>query len=157
MLAHVFSSYIFSLKIQFLFFPIFMNCWNIYSMMLRQSVIFFPNYVGWRIKVLSIKKRNLCKNLPTQFRYPRWCMRLKILHRLSVKRDDPEFSDNLYAFLPFLCFFRPTQNEGRSKILNCWTWTKVTSQASGHFWSNSYRIQVMVTSLIEMLEHGNSN
>ena len=118
---------------------------------------FFPNYVGWKIKVLSIKKRNLCKNLPTQFRYPRWCMRLKILHRLSVKRDDPEFSDNLYAFLPFLCFFRPTQNEGRSKILNCWTWTKVTSQASGHFWSNSYRIQVMVTSLIEMLEHGNSN
>ena len=118
---------------------------------------FFPNYVGWKIKVLSIKKQNLRKNLATQFRYPRWCMRLKILHRLSVKRDDPEFSDNLYAFLPFLCFFRPTQNEGSSKILNCWTWTKVTSQASGHFWSNSYRIQVMVTSLIEMLDHGNSN
>ena len=118
---------------------------------------FFPNYVGWKIKVLSIKKQNLCKNLATQFRYPRWCMRLNILHRLSVKRDDPEFSDNLYAFLPFLYFFRPTQNEGRSKILNCWTWTKVTSQASGHFWSNSYRIQVMVTSLIEMLDHGNSN
>ena len=35
---------------------------------------------------------------------------------------------------------------------NYWTWTKTTPRKKGHFWSNSYEIEVMITSLIEMLE-----
>ena len=72
-------------------------------------------------------------------------MKLKILHLLSVKRDDLEFFKNLYAFLPISYTFKPTQDGG------------VTPQASGHFWSNSYKTEVMVTSLMEMLEHGNNS
>ena len=33
-----------------------------------------------------------------------------------------------------------------------WTWTKATPQKKWFFWSNSYKIEVMITSLTEMLE-----
>ena len=48
-------------------------------------------------------------------------------------------------FFPISYTFKPTQDGG------------VTPQASGHFWSNSYKTEVMVTSLMEMLEHGNNS
>ena len=37
-------------------------------------------------------------------------------------------------------------------VPNYWTWTKATSQKRLFFWSNSYKIGVMITSLIEILE-----
>ena len=36
-------------------------------------------------------------------------------------------------------------------VLNYWTWTKTTPQEKQFFWSNPYKIKVMLTSLIEML------
>ena len=37
-------------------------------------------------------------------------------------------------------------------VSNHWTWTKNTFQKSVFFWSNPYKIEVVITSLIEMLE-----
>ena len=72
-------------------------------------------------------------------------MKLKILHRLSVKRDDLKF---LTICMLFFLFHVP---------LNLLRMEGVTPQASGHFWSNSYQTEIMVTSLMEMLEHGNNS
>ena len=40
-------------------------------------------------------------------------------------------------------------------VPNYWTWTKTTPQKKCSFWSNPYKIEVMITSLIEMLEWPN--
>ena len=37
-------------------------------------------------------------------------------------------------------------------VQNYWTWTKSTPQKNCFFWLNSYKIDVIATSLIEMLE-----
>ena len=37
-------------------------------------------------------------------------------------------------------------------VPNHWSWTKTTPQKKWYFWSNPYKIEVMITSLIEMLE-----
>ena len=37
-------------------------------------------------------------------------------------------------------------------VPNYWTWTKTTPQKKQFFWSNPYKIEVMITSPIEMLE-----
>ena len=37
-------------------------------------------------------------------------------------------------------------------VPNYWTWTKTTPQKKRFFWSNPYKIEVMITSLIQMLE-----
>ena len=37
-------------------------------------------------------------------------------------------------------------------VANHWTWTKCTPQKIWFFWSNPYKIEVMITSLIERLE-----
>ena len=37
-------------------------------------------------------------------------------------------------------------------VLNYWTSTRSTPQKNWFFWSNSYKIEVMIISLIEMLE-----
>ena len=36
-------------------------------------------------------------------------------------------------------------------IPNYWTWTRTTPQKKRFFWSNPYKIETMITSLIEML------
>ena len=40
---------------------------------------------------------------------------------------------------------------------NCWTWTKTTSQKKWFFWLNPYKIEVVITSLREMLQLPNFN
>ena len=37
-------------------------------------------------------------------------------------------------------------------VPNYWTWTKTTPQKRRFFWSNPYNIEVVITSLIEMLQ-----
>ena len=37
-------------------------------------------------------------------------------------------------------------------VPNYWTWTKTTSQKKRFFWSNPYKIEVIITFLIEMLQ-----
>ena len=37
-------------------------------------------------------------------------------------------------------------------VPNYWTWTKTTGQKKRFFWSNPYKIEVVITSLIEMLQ-----
>ena len=37
-------------------------------------------------------------------------------------------------------------------VPNYWTWTKATTQKSQFLWSNPYKIEAMITFLIEMLE-----
>ena len=37
-------------------------------------------------------------------------------------------------------------------VINYWTWTETTAQKKRFFWSNLYKIDVMITSLIEVLE-----
>ena len=37
-------------------------------------------------------------------------------------------------------------------VRNYWTWTKITPQKKQFFWSKQYKIEVMITSLIEMLQ-----
>ena len=37
-------------------------------------------------------------------------------------------------------------------VANYWTWTNNTPQKKQFFWSNSYKIEVMITSFTEMLE-----
>ena len=37
-------------------------------------------------------------------------------------------------------------------VPNYWTWIKTTPQKKWFFWSNPYKIEVMITSLIQMLE-----
>ena len=37
-------------------------------------------------------------------------------------------------------------------VYNYWTWTEITPQKKGFFWSNPYKIKVMIAFLIEMLE-----
>ena len=37
-------------------------------------------------------------------------------------------------------------------VPNYWTWTKTAPQKKWFFWSDLYKIEVMITSLIEMLE-----
>ena len=37
-------------------------------------------------------------------------------------------------------------------VPNYWTWTKTIPQKKVFFWSNPYKIEVMISSLIEMLE-----
>ena len=37
-------------------------------------------------------------------------------------------------------------------VSNYWTWTKTTSQKKRYFWSNPYKIEVVITSFIEMLQ-----
>ena len=51
--------------------------------------------------------------------------------------------------LPHLCkFSRPCLVQ----VSNYWTWTRSISQKNRSFWSNPYKIMVMITSLIVMLE-----
>ena len=40
---------------------------------------------------------------------------------------------------------------------NSWTWTKTTPQKEWLFWSNPYKIVVMITTFTEMLELSNSD
>ena len=40
-------------------------------------------------------------------------------------------------------------------VSNYWTWTKTTPQKKWFFWSNPCKIEVMITSLIELLELSN--
>ena len=40
-------------------------------------------------------------------------------------------------------------------VSDYWTWTKTTPQRKQFFWSNPYKIKVMITSLTEMLEFPN--
>ena len=35
---------------------------------------------------------------------------------------------------------------------NYWTWARTTPQKKQYFWSNPYKMEIMITSLIEMLE-----
>ena len=37
-------------------------------------------------------------------------------------------------------------------VPNYWTWTKITPQKKRCFWSNSYKFEVLITSLIQMPE-----
>ena len=37
-------------------------------------------------------------------------------------------------------------------VSNYWTWTKTTSQRKRYFWWNPYKIEVVITSFIEMLQ-----
>ena len=37
-------------------------------------------------------------------------------------------------------------------VPNYWTWTKTTPQKKWFFWSNPYKMEVMITSLIEILQ-----
>ena len=46
--------------------------------------------------------------------------------------------------------------DGLSKMQNYWTWTKTTFQVSDHFCSNFYKTEIMIISLMEMLELPNS-
>ena len=112
-------------------------------------------------KSFVTKEQNVSNNLANQFRCPRRCIRVEILYQLSVQRNDLEFSDVFLYFNSFplliLCSFNPFQG-GRMgvgvvrwqnpQLLNL---NRAHHQVSGHFWSNSYKIEV-ITSLIEMLE-----
>ena len=40
-------------------------------------------------------------------------------------------------------------------VPNYWTWTKSTPKKNWFFWSNPYKIDIMITSVIEMLELSN--
>lgn len=69
---------------------------------------------------MLIKEKHVSNNIANQLRYLRCRIRLGIFHRLSVTRDDPEFSDILYAFLSFLCTFKRSQDgveEAKSKVI----------------------------------------
>ena len=37
-------------------------------------------------------------------------------------------------------------------LLNYWTWNKITSQKKSFLWRNLYKIEVMITSFLEILE-----
>ena len=58
-------------------------------------------------------------------------------------------------FLTFSFNHFATRRISRSYLVpvpNYWTWIKTTPQKKWFFWSNPYKIDVMITSLIEILE-----
>ena len=55
----------------------------------------------------------------------------------------------VWTLLPHWCNIASSDLES---VPNYWTWTKTTSQKKWFFWSNPYKIEVMITSLLEMLE-----
>ena len=79
------------------------------------------------------------KNLPVFF--------LQLLQRLELASKTFFLLDSF--LLPHFCkFSRPYP----VPVPNCWTWTKSISWNNCLFWSNPYKIEVMITSLKEMLE-----
>ena len=53
------------------------------------------------------------------------------------------------TFLPHWC---KISRSYLAQIPNYWTWTKTTLEKTWFFWSNPYEFEVMIISLIEMLE-----
>ena len=66
-------------------------------------MVFFQNYVGWKVKVSSIKEQNVSNNLTNQFRCSRRCVTQAIFYRLSVQCKDTEFSLIFFSFLAIHC------------------------------------------------------
>ena len=101
LLTVVFSSFIF--QILFLFFLFLGNVEISVQNALSMFSLYLQNYIGWTIKVLTIKEQNVPNNLVNQFRYLRRCIRLEIFYRLNVQNNEFAFSDIFNAFVLLHC------------------------------------------------------
>ena len=61
----------------------------------------------------------------------------------------PQIFLTLLTLLPHWC---KISNSYLMPVPNYWSWTKTTPQKKQFFWSNPYKIEVMITSFTEMLE-----
>ena len=56
-----------------------------------------------------------------------------------------------FSFKPFATLMQ-IYSSYLVSVPNYWTWTKTTPQKKWFIWSNGYKLEVMINSLIEMLE-----
>ena len=64
----------------------------------------------------------------------------------------PVISKNVRTSPQNLLTFSFNSSSGLVSVPNYWTLSKTTPQKKRFFWSNPYKIEIMITSLIEMLE-----
>ena len=66
----------------------------------------------------------------------------------NVRTSPKTFWLLVLTFLPHCC---KISSPDLMAVLNYWTWTKITPEKKQFFWLNPYKVEVMITSLIEML------
>ena len=84
-----------------LFFT-FMIFWCFDLKKLNQS-FFFQNYVGWKIKVLLIKREKYIQHFSKPIQIPMWFIRLKIFHQFECSKFWFWIFRHILCFLFFLC------------------------------------------------------
>ena len=67
----------------------------------------------------------------------------------NVRTSFQNFLTFSFNLLPYWC---KISGSYLVPLPNYWTWTKTTPQKKRFFWSNPYKIEIMITSVIEMLE-----
>ena len=117
--------------------------WNIWKIMLRDII----KKMERKIKAVSsstflltlFRMRGAKKAAPTSFSFV-----------TSAKVGNRPRNWILFlSLLPLLC---KISSSYLVPVPNYWTWTKTTPQKKRFFWSNPYKIEVIITSLTEMLE-----
>ena len=94
----------------------------------------------------SQNSKNHCKNHRLNFLF----IPQKILTLFKIREGAP----NTFWLL-VLTLLLPWCKISSSYLVsvpNYWTWTKTTPQKKRFFWPNPYKLEVMITCLIEMLE-----
>ena len=78
---------------------------------------------------------------------------LSTLFRMGGGSGKGDVSRNTFWLLILILFPHSCRISGSYlvPISNYWTWTKTTPQKNRFFWSNPYKIWVMITSFIKML------